>query len=178
MGSGRLWGEIAGRAGLLANRWDGEGPAAGRSFDGKNVPYFGGRAGLSCRWENLGKHSIEFCGKYFCSHGNGKYFEREEISFRPVNSHRVRLGGRLAYQSHWKLAPWCGAFYEREFAGTARGSAGGLEIPQPSLKGGSTAGELGLSYRPSAAAAIDLALHGSTGRQNGVSGSLRACYEF
>ncbi|MDR0678938.1 MAG: autotransporter domain-containing protein, partial [Puniceicoccales bacterium] len=124
------------------------------------------------------KHSIEFCGKYFYSRGNGEDFVREEISFRPTNSHRVRLGGRLAYPYHWKLAPWCGAFYEREFAGTARGSAGGLEIPQPSLKGGSTAGELGLSYRPSAAAAIDLALHGSAGRQKSVSGSLRARYEF
>ncbi|MDR0679191.1 MAG: hypothetical protein LBF24_03020, partial [Puniceicoccales bacterium] len=75
-------------------------------------------------------------------------------------------------------APWCGAFYEREFAGTARGSAGGLEIPQPSLKGGSTAGELGLSYRPTAAAVIDLSLHGSTGRQKSVSGSLRVKYKF
>ncbi|MDR0678631.1 MAG: hypothetical protein LBF24_00005, partial [Puniceicoccales bacterium] len=66
------------------------------------------------------------------------------------------------------------------FAGTARGSAGGLEIPQPSLKGGSTAGELGLSYRPTAAAAaaIDLALHGSTGIQKSVSGSLRVKYKF
>ncbi|MDR0340258.1 MAG: autotransporter outer membrane beta-barrel domain-containing protein [Puniceicoccales bacterium] len=150
--------------------------AAGKSFDGK-VPYLGGRAGLGYRWENLRNFSAELYGKYLYSILKGKKFEEEEISLRcllshgpanslrPVNSHRARLGCRLAYPFHWKLTPWCGAFYEREFFNAARGTADGAEISQPSSKSGSMAGELGLSYWPIPAAAVELALSGSAGTQ-------------
>ncbi|MDR0340129.1 MAG: autotransporter outer membrane beta-barrel domain-containing protein [Puniceicoccales bacterium] len=133
---------------------------------------------MGYRWENLRNFSAELYGKYFYSRLNGKKFSEEEISFRPLNFHRARLGCRLDYLPHWKLAPWCGAFYEREFSGGARGTAKGAKISQPSLKGGRTAGELGLSYRPIPAATVELALRGSAGTQKSIGGSLRARYEF
>ncbi|MDR0678777.1 MAG: hypothetical protein LBF24_00800 [Puniceicoccales bacterium] len=52
-------------------------------------------------------------------------------SFRPANSHRVRLGCRPAYPPRRKLTPWCGAFYGREFSGGIRGSAGEPDLKTP-----------------------------------------------
>jgi hypothetical protein len=169
--------EVALRAGSLKNKWDGEGSAAGLTFS-RAVPYFGVRTAFGGHWENRHKYSIGFYGKYSWSHLNRKKIPNGEVSFRSIDSHRVRLGGRLAYPSDWKLAPWFGAYYERELAGTAKGTVGGQEIPRPSLRGGRTAGELGLSFRPRPTVAVDLALQGSADSEKSISASLKGKYEF
>jgi predicted outer membrane repeat protein len=177
IGTGRPFWEIAGRAGSLRNQWHGPVPETEISFKGQ-VPYWGVWSQLGCRWENHLKYALELYGKYLWSHLGHKNFANEEISFRPSDSHRVRLGFRLSHPPHWKLMPWLGGYYERELAGKIRGAVGVLSVPQSSLKGSRAAGEFGLSYRPAPAVLIDLSLHGSVGRRRGVGAVLRAKREF
>jgi hypothetical protein len=165
------------RAGSLRNRWNGKDSAADMAFSG-TVPYVGARVGLSYRWENFEKYSVELYGKYQCAYLMGKKFPADEISFRSFDSQRFRLGGRLTYPTDWKLFPWFGAYYERELAGTAEGTVEGLEIPRPTLKGGRTAGEVGLSWRPISGVSVDLAVRGSTGLEKGIGAYVRGGYEF
>ncbi|MDR0678735.1 MAG: hypothetical protein LBF24_00575, partial [Puniceicoccales bacterium] len=145
MGSGRIFGEIIGRAGILNNRWDGEDEAADMSFSGSKMPYFGGRAGLGCRWRDPWGYAMEFYGRYSWSHLNETDLQEETFSFRPVDSHRARLGYSMVYPSDKMLAPWFGGYYEWELAGTAKLDQG--EVPWSSLRGKRFVGELGLTVR-------------------------------
>jgi hypothetical protein len=106
------------------------------------------------------------------SYLSGKKFSEGEISLRSLDSHRIRLGSQVTYQTDWKLFPWLGAYYERELAGTADGSAKGLKILQRTLWGDRAAGKRGLSYRPIPLASMDLTVCGSMEREKSIPISL------
>ncbi|GHU05873.1 hypothetical protein FACS1894205_6510 [Alphaproteobacteria bacterium] len=77
-------------------------------------------------------------------------------------------------------SPYIGAAYEYEFDAEANASAHGYAINAPRLKGGTGIGEIGLAIKPSAEQplSLDLGLQGYLGKREGVTGSLRARWEF
>jgi hypothetical protein len=172
MGLGRPQLEGAFRVGALHNSWEGEGSMKEYSFRG-SVPYLAIRLGSHYGWRWREKFPVYLYGKYFWTHPTGKNFPKSEISFRAINSHRIRLGGRFSVRSPDRLVPWFDAYYEREMAATARGTGGGEEIPQLSLKGNRVGGGLGFTYRLLSALAVDLSLQGSAG---GNRKSLTTCF--
>ena len=97
-----------------------------------------------------------------------------------MNSHRLRLGGRLTYSVNEYIRPYVGAAWEHEFDGTARATSLGYALSAPSLTGDTGIGELGLSWTPSATIplTVDLSLQGYTGTRQGYTGSLMAKWEF
>ena len=97
-----------------------------------------------------------------------------------MNSHRLRLGGRLTYAVNEHISPYVGAAWEHEVDGTARATSLGHSLAAPSLTGDTGMGELGLSWTPSATIplTVDLAVQGYTGIRQGYTGSLMAKWEF
>ncbi|MDR0678917.1 MAG: hypothetical protein LBF24_01550 [Puniceicoccales bacterium] len=170
--------EFAGRGGMVKNKWNGDAESAlGLSID-NGATYCGAQLGTSCGWTYDEKFPIDVFGKYFWTHLNGKKFADEGISLEAIDSHRVRVGCHLSYVASRQLAPWIGGYYERELAGTAKGTVNGAEIQRPSLKGNRIAGEVGVACHPTPFTAIDLLLRGSAGTRDSISGSIRAHYEF
>jgi hypothetical protein len=73
-----------------------------------------------------------------------------------------------------------GAAWEHEFEGVAGATTNGLPITAPSLRGDTGIVELGLTLKPSATLplSLDLGAQGHAGKRKGVTGSLRARFEF
>jgi outer membrane autotransporter protein len=104
----------------------------------------------------------------------------DPVTFKAVDSHRLRLGGRYAWTMNDTLKPYLGLAWEHEFDGKARATTHGETIDAPSLKGDTGMVELGFSVHPSSfqALRIDLGIQGYAGKREGVSGSLKAEYRF
>ena len=102
------------------------------------------------------------------------------MSFKDVDSSRLRGGTRFAYAVNEYVSPYIGAAYEHEFGGKAKATTNGFDIPAPSIRGGTGIGELGLSLRPSKTLPLsfDLGVQGYAGKREGVTGSLQMRLEF
>ena len=180
------WEKQAGRAGALNNSYrnddlrDADGRRA--EFD-TTTPYISLHAGLGYIWNLTDALSLDLHAKYFWTWQDGADTDLstgEALHFDAVNSHRLRLGGRLTYAVNEHVSPYVGAAWEHEFDGTARATSLGHSLAAPSLTGDTGIGELGLSWTPSAATplTIDLSVQGYTGIRQGYTGSLMAKWEF
>jgi hypothetical protein len=166
------------RAGSLHSHWQSKSSVGDGEFVG-SVPYLGIRLGTSHSWNRRGGIAIDLYGRCSLTHLPKKTELAEgTISFRSVTSSRIRLGGRIALPPDRALAPWFGAYIERELAGTAKGTVDGKVTPTTSLKGNCLAGSLGLSYRPLSAVSVDVFLQGSVGTKKSVKLSYCAIYEL
>ena len=69
---------------------------------------------------------------------------------------------------------------KHEFDGEAGATAYGYSLNKPELKGGTGIGEVGVTFKPTAASdfSFDLGIQGYTGLREGVSGSVRAKWVF
>ncbi|MDR1314216.1 MAG: autotransporter outer membrane beta-barrel domain-containing protein [Deltaproteobacteria bacterium] len=96
------------------------------------------------------------------------------MAFGDAESSRARAGARLAFAPDGPASPYVGVAYEREFDGKVRASAFGVPIEEPSLRGGTGMGELGVTVRPSESLpfSFDLGAQAFAGKRQGVAGSL------
>ena len=185
-GPGHIYAEASGRAGVLNNSYrnddlrDADGRRA--EFD-TSTPYVSLHAGLGYIWNLTDALSLDLHAKYFWTWQDSADTDLstgEALHFDAVNSHRLRLGGRLTYAVNEHISPYVGAAWEHEFDGTARATTLGYTLDAPSLKGDTGIGELGLSWTPSATTplTIDLSVQGYTGVREGYTGSFMAKWEF
>lgn len=185
-GPGHFYAEASGRAGGLHNEYrnddlrDGDGRRA--DFD-TTTPYVSLHAGLGYIWNLTDALSLDLHAKYFWTWQDSADTDLstgEALHFDAVNSHRLRLGGRLTYAVNEHISPYVGAAWEHEFDGTARATSLGYDLDAPSLKGDTSIGELGLSWTPSATTplTIDLSVQGYTGVREGYTGSFMVKWEF
>ena len=180
-----LYAEASFRVGNLSSdyRSDDVRNSAGNtaSYDMSNT-YYGAHAGLGYIWNLTDSASLDLYGKYFWTHQTGQSLTilRDTFSIKDMDSHRVKLGGRLSYTVTDTFAPYVGAAWEYEFDGKARATTYGYDVPAPSLKGSTGVGEIGLSWKPAKAQgfSVDLGMQGYVGQRQGVSGNLMLKYEF
>jgi outer membrane autotransporter protein len=185
-GPGNLYTEASFRAGTVHNEYasadlrDNSGRiAAYESSSG----YYGFHLGGGYEWNITEAASLDLYAKYFWTRQKGDSViltTGEEVRFEDVDSSRLRLGGRLAYEGNEFVSPYIGAAYEHEFDGQARAATKGFAIQAPSLRGDTGVGELGLTFKPSASLPLsfDLGVQGYAGKREGVTGSLQVKFEF
>ena len=185
-GPGHIYAEASARAGALNNKYrnDDLRDASGRraEFD-TSTPYVSLHAGLGYVWDLTDALSLDLSAKYFWTwqdSADSDLSTGEALHFDAVNSHRLRLGGRLTWAVTEHVSPYVGAAWEHEFDGKARATSLGYDLDAPSLTGDTGIGELGLSWTPSATIPLtfDLSLQGYTGVREGYTGSLMAKWEF
>lgn len=185
-GPGHFYAEASGRAGGLDNAYESSDlrDASGRKaeYDSSSM-YFGAHVGTGYVWNLMENASLDFYGKYFWTRQTGDSVTLstgDPISFKDVDSNRVRFGSRFNYTVSEALTPYVGAAYEHEFDGKARATTNGKDMLAPSMNGGTGAFELGLVYKPqeSSPFSFDFGVQGYVGKREGVTGSLQAMYEF
>ncbi len=189
VGPGNVYLEASGRAGKVDTDYSSDGfrTASGRevSFD-SSAAYYGAHAGVGYIWNITEKSSLDVYTKYLWTHqeDDSVTIQGDDIHFKAMDSHRLRGGARFSHaittDSGFSLAPYIGAAYEHEFDSKARATSNGNAIKAPDLKGGTGIGEIGLTFKPSAAMPLsfDLGVQGYAGKREGVTGSLQIKFEF
>jgi len=147
--------------------------------------YYGAHFGLGYEWKLSDVSALDFYAKYFWTHQEGDHVRvmSDPIHFESADSHRSRFGVR--YEHEFKtdgmvVKPFIGAAYEYEYDGDVAGTAYGFAMDKPSLRGGTGAGELGVTLKSSenSAFSLNLSVQGYTGTREGVSGSFLLNYRF
>ena len=147
--------------------------------------YYGAHFGLGYEWKLSDVSALDFYAKYFWTHQEGDHVRvmSDPIHFESADSHRSRFGVR--YEHEFKtdgmvVKPFVGVAYEYEFDGEVSGTAYGLGMDKPELKGGTGIGEVGVTFLPTvdSAFALDLGVQGYTGEREGVTGSFMLKYKF
>jgi len=187
-GPGNFYVEASGRMGGVHNEYNTNGlrDAMSNSARGYDTfsPYYGIHAGLGYIWKFTEKASLDLHAKYFWTRMQGAdvtLATGDPVSFRDVDSHRLRFGGRFAYAINNYVAPYIGAAWEYEMDGRQRATTyGNYDIKTPTLYGSTGIGELGLTLKPSITMPLsfDLGVQGYVGKREGVTGSLQVRYEF
>ena len=92
----------------------------------------------------------------------------------------LRLGTRYTRQTTDKFAWYGGLAYDYELDGEATGRADGVPIRAVETKGGSMVAELGVKLRQSEKSPweLDLGLHGSVGKRQGIGGAVKVEFWF
>ena len=186
-GPGNFYTEASFRAGGLHNDYrtsdlrDAMGNSA-RGYDSFSA-YYGIHAGLGYVWRFTEQASLDLHAKYFWTRQQGDKVTLatdDPVKFKDMDSHRLRLGARFSYVINEHVSPYIGAAYEHEFDGRQRATTYGYPIDEPSLRGGTGIGELGLTLKPSKTLPLsfDLGVQGYVGKREGVTGSLQVCFEF
>jgi outer membrane autotransporter protein len=178
---GRFYLEASIRAGRLHN--DYRNPDMQTGFE-IAVPYVGLHTGAGYLLSLPNETSLEFYGKYFWTHQEGKSTHlrtSEPIRFDATDSRRVRAGMRVSRTLTKNFGGYFGVAVEHEFDAEARAKVyHDHAIEAPKLTGGTGIGEIGLQLKPSSSLplSIDLGVQGHTGKCEGVTGSLQMKLEF
>ena len=184
-GPGNIYLDASFRAGHVSTDFDSSDlrDSAGRkaNYDSGSA-YYGAHAGLGYVWAISEKASLDLSTRYIWTHQDSDSVKvlGDPVRFKAADSHRWRSGARFAYAVNEYIAPYVGAYYDHEFDGKARASTNGHGVDAPDLKGGTGAGELGLTVKPvkDNGFSFDLAVQGYTGVREGVTGSLQLKFEF
>jgi outer membrane autotransporter protein len=186
-GPGNFYAETSFRMGGIHNEYNTSAlrDAMGNSAKGYDSfsPYYGIHAGLGYVWKFTEKVSFDLYGKYFWTRQQGAKVTLatgDPVKFEDVDSHRLRLGGRVAYAINDYVTPYIGAAWEHEFDGRQKATTYGYAINAPSLRGDTGMGELGLTLKPfkDLPLSFDLGVQGYVGKREGVTGSLQVRFEF
>jgi hypothetical protein len=184
--SGSFYAEASFRAGHARNEFssgdlrDASGRAA--SYDSSSS-YYGMHAGFG-RSQRLGDAALlDVYVKSFWTRQEGdevRLSTGDIVRFEDADSTRLRLGGRLSLASGGCATPYFGVAWEREFDGNARAFANGFAIEEPSLRGWTGIGEIGVTFVPSSSLPIslDIGVQGYAGKREGVTGSIDLKIEF
>ena len=132
--------------------------------------YLGASAGVGQVLNINDSNSVDVYGKYMYTRISGddaKLTSGETYHFDSVESHRVRVGTRLTHADSDKANIFAGVAYEHEFDGKANATWQGFRLPTPTVKGGTTIGELGVSVK-AGKAKIDTSIQGYGGRRKGA----------
>ena len=126
--------------------------------------------------------SLDCYGRYLWTHQDGddvRLTTGETVNFDAVNSQRTQLGGRLTWATKY-VNPYVGAAWEHEFDGQAAASVHGIALDEPSMKGDTGIGEIGVTLAETVSKNIglDLGLQGYTGEKEGVAGTARLSFNW
>ena len=144
--------------------------------------YFGAHLGLGKIIKLKGKNELDVSFRYFYTRTGGdsaRLTTGETYDFSAVNSHRLRLGGKLLHAFTGESKGYFGAYYERELSGDAKASVAGYATPTPSIKGGSGIFEIGLLHQPkNSNFTLNLGATLACGKQRGAMGKLGFMWKF
>lgn len=147
--------------------------------------YFAAHLGIGKVFAARAKETIDAYRKCFYSHTGAddvtihSNLNDERYHFDSVDSSRLRLGFRYNHPLTEKSKLYAGLAWQYEFDGEARATYNGMSTPSPSLKGSSGMMELGWQIKPKGQPlALDLGITGWVGKQQGVTASFRASWEF
>ncbi|MBQ3058848.1 MAG: autotransporter domain-containing protein [Desulfovibrio sp.] len=159
---------------------------SGRTADFESsASYYGLHAGIGYNLQFNELCGLELYSKYFWTHlaADDVNILGDTFYFDAIDSHRWRNGLRLSFYvptQSYILEPFIGVAYEHEYTATAKGSVYGYALDEPSIKDGSSIGEIWLSLYPAnnGGLSLDVAVSGYTGRREGISGDFRLKWEF
>jgi len=145
-------------------------------------PYYGLHLAFGKEKEVGQNLTLDTYVKGIWTHQNGSSatVTGDPISFDAVNSNRWQLGLRLTHKANAQTTVRTGLTYQYEFDGKARGTAYGMSIDSPSLKGGSAIVELGVTIgsKNNKNHFFDLNLQGFAGKCKGIAGNVEATWKF
>jgi|GEM_PF-720575 hypothetical protein len=156
---------------------------------GKRIPeyrlrglYYGAHAGLGYELSLPNCFTLDLSARYFWNHQKGDNLSlmNDPIRFDSVDSHRVRVGGRLAWKGGW-INPYAGAYFEREYHGKATATHYQYSLESPSMRGNTGLFEAGLELKPeswSQRASLDMGATANVGRRKGIGGHVAFRWEF
>ena len=129
------------------------------------------------------KQAVDLYSRFTWSHlgSDTVTVGKDTLHLDNLNSSRLRLGARYSYAATAQVTPYVGLAYEREFSGKSKGSAYGMAIDSPSLKGNTGIAELGLTVVPNAAKqalSVNFGVQGYFSDRKGGAASLRVRYAF
>jgi outer membrane autotransporter protein len=174
------------RYGKVHNEYDTENlrTVTGRqiSFDSDSA-YYGAHFGTGYVWKITDQTSLDIYGKYLWTHQEGdsvRLSNNDLVEFDDANSSRFMFGVRGSQKINDYIAPYLGLAWEYEFDGKLSSKSYGISIGEPSLKGATGIGELGLTISPSPnhPINIDLGIRGVVGKRQGIAGNLAFEYNF
>ncbi|WP_373767414.1 hypothetical protein [Glaesserella sp.] len=132
--------------------------------------YVAGHVGLGKVWQLGNQNSLDTYVKYFDSYtssDSAQLSTGETYDFSSVHSKRARIGAQYNHNlDNWGMH--FGVAYERELNGNVRAHYQGNGLPTPTMKGGTTIGEVGVNYQQGGKT-FNAAVQGFGGRQQGVS---------
>ena len=152
----------------------------GSSYD-SSVMYYGAHAGLGYIWALTEAASLDLYTKYLWTHQDSDdvTISGDQFKFNAIDSHRWRGGTRFSYSFDGVATPYVGAAYEHEFDGKANASVYGYSMDAPTLEGGTSIGEVGITLTPADTGfSLDIGMQGYAGMREGVSGNMQLKYEF
>lgn len=95
----------------------------------------------------------------------------ERVKLDSANSVVTRLGARYSHTLTETITARVGAAWDQELDGQQNGTIDDLKIPNPSMKGASAFGEIGLSYQPQDAPYyVEINAFGNAGQRDGGGG--------
>ncbi|MDR2338874.1 MAG: autotransporter outer membrane beta-barrel domain-containing protein [Deltaproteobacteria bacterium] len=144
--------------------------------------YYGAHLGVGyVMTEGRDHYELDLSAKYLFAHldGDELMLQGLPLSLSDVSSHRLRAGGRLSYPITRYMRPYFGAYYEHEFQGDSEVTLAGMSVPQPTIKGATGIGELGISFADDhMPLKLDIGLQAYTGRKQGIGGSVKVNLAF
>lgn len=103
----------------------------------------------------------------------------ERVKLETADSVVTRLGARYSHAVTETLTARVGAAWDQELDGEQDGTIDGLKIPNPSMKGASAFGEIGLSYQPKDAPYfVEVNAFGNAGKRDGGGGQAAVGFNF
>jgi hypothetical protein len=113
--------------------------------------YLGSHLGVGYLWQVSPTHQLDLTARYLWNR-QGKdsvtMNTGDAIDFGASTSQRGRVGARLSWTMDETIQPYVGGYYDREFDGKSKGTAYGLPIDSPSVKGDTGIAEIGVSIKP------------------------------
>ncbi len=185
-GPGHFYLEGSAHMGTLHNEYDSNSLADNYGsvarFD-MDSPYYSLHGGLGYVWNFAEGHNLDVYGRYFWTRVQGSdetLTTGDKFEFDDMDSSRVRLGARYAYNGNELFRPYVGIAWEHEFAGSCDSRTFGHDVAAPSFEGSSGMGELGIAMKPTEALPLsfNLGVQGYVGRKQGIAGSCSMMYEF
>lgn len=147
-----------------------------------STPYYGLHVAFGKEKEVGQNRTLDTYVKGIWTHQNASSatVTGDPINFDAVNSNRWQLGMKLTRKVNEQTTVRTGLAYSYEFDGKARGTAYGMSIDAPSLKGGSGIVELGvtLGSKNNKNHFFDLSLQGFAGKVKGIAGNVEVTWKF
>jgi outer membrane autotransporter protein len=180
-GSGFTYAELALRYGSSTSEFKSDDLPEPVDFD-FTASYFGLNAGLGHVFHFGDTGSLDVYTKYLWTRQNGKTVKLNAdhtARFDAVNSHRVRIGGRMLLRPPAAgLRPYFGLAYEHDFGGKANSTIDGRAVEAPTLNGSTGMGEAGVAIDTGTPLNLELGVQGYVGKRQGVSGSMVLDFKF
>ena len=146
------------------------------AYDSSPV-YYGLHFGTGYVWNINKKSSLDLYGKHFWTRQQGDSLALstgDPVEFNDTDSRRFRFGGLWSYAVEKNVGFYIGAAHEYEFDGKMQATTNGFNIDVPSLRGGTSIWEGGVTLKSTTRPLfLDLGIRGYTGKSDGVTGTLR-----